>query len=54
VLFAFGYCRKLGRTVAFLEAELKDENGKLLAAMSATCIPTPMPENTTLLARLKI
>jgi uncharacterized protein (TIGR00369 family) len=51
ILFANGYCRKLGRTVAFLEADLQDEHGKRLATMSATCLPTPMPDNAILTPR---
>ncbi len=51
ILFANGYCRKLGRSVAFLESELEDESGKRLAAMTATCLPTPMPENALLTPR---
>jgi uncharacterized protein (TIGR00369 family) len=52
-LIAHGYCRKLGRKVAFLEAELFDEAGKKLAAMSATAIPTPMTDNPNFVSRIK-
>lgn len=47
-LFAEGRCLKLGRRVAFMEAELYDPDGKLLAKLSTSCIPTPMPDSARL------
>lgn len=39
VLLAQGRCLKMGRSSCFLEAELRDEAGKLLAAMTSTAMP---------------
>ena len=41
-LVAKGRAIKVGRRVAYLEGELFDEGGKLLARSTATCIPTPI------------
>jgi uncharacterized protein (TIGR00369 family) len=41
-IFAEGRCLKLGRTVAFAEADLSDGEGKLLARLSTSAIPTPL------------
>lgn len=38
-LFAEGRCLKMGRSSCFLEADLTDANGKLLARMTSTAIP---------------
>ncbi len=38
-LFAEGRCIKMGRSSCFLEAELTDTDGKLLAKMTSTAIP---------------
>ena len=35
---------RLGKKIAFIEATLLDENGKLLARASATASPTPFPD----------
>jgi uncharacterized protein (TIGR00369 family) len=51
ILYAEGRTRKYGRTVAFLEADLFDPDGKLLASMTATCLPSPLPENAMLVER---
>ena len=40
-LRAIGRVAKWGRTVCFLEGELYDDQGRLLAKASATAIPTP-------------
>ncbi|WP_416908396.1 MAG: PaaI family thioesterase [Polymorphobacter sp.] len=40
-LFAEGRCIKLGRRVAFMEADLFDEAGKLLARLSTSAVPLP-------------
>ncbi len=50
-LFAEGRCLKLGSRVAFLEGELFDPDGKLLARMSATAMPVPMAETATRVER---
>lgn len=50
-LFAEGRCLKLGKRFAFLEAELFDPDGKLLARMSATAMPVPMPADATFVER---
>jgi uncharacterized protein (TIGR00369 family) len=41
-VFAKGRVVNAGRTIAFLEAELFDENGKLLARATSTAIPLPI------------
>lgn len=38
-LFAEGRCLKMGRSSCFLEADLTDSDGKLLARMTSTAIP---------------
>ena len=38
-LFAEGRCLKMGKSSCFLEAELSDETGKLLAKMTSTAAP---------------
>jgi uncharacterized protein (TIGR00369 family) len=38
-LFAEARCIKLGKTIGFMEAELKDKDGNILAKMSTTCAP---------------
>ncbi len=38
-LFAEGRCLKMGRSSCFLEAELRDSEGKLLAKMTSTALP---------------
>lgn len=43
-IIAKGQVVKAGRRIAFLEGELFDENGKLLARATSTAIPTDMPE----------
>lgn len=44
-LFGEGRCLKMGRRIAFMEAELFDADGKLLAKLSTSCMPMPMPED---------
>ncbi len=41
-LFAEGRCIKLGRRVAFMEADLSDAGGKLLARLSTSALPVPL------------
>jgi uncharacterized protein (TIGR00369 family) len=40
---AKGRVVKVGRRVAFLEGELFDKEGKLLARATSTAMPTPVP-----------
>ncbi|MEM9501009.1 MAG: PaaI family thioesterase [Pseudomonadota bacterium] len=42
-IIAKGRVVKVGRRVAFLEGELYDEAGKLLATATSTAIPTDLP-----------
>ena len=39
LLYAEGLCLKMGRSSCFLEAELRDEDGKLLAKLTTSAIP---------------
>ena len=48
-VYGEGRCLKMGRRIAFMEAELTDADGKLLAKLSTSCMPTPMPDNAKLL-----
>ena len=50
-LFAEARCLKLGRRVAFMEAELFDGTGKLIAKLSTSALPTPMPADATLVEK---
>ena len=40
---ATGRVVRLGRRIAFLEGELRDKNGKLLARATSTAMPTEVP-----------
>lgn len=40
---ATGWIQRWGRTIAFLEAELRDTAGKLIATASSTALLTPLP-----------
>ncbi len=48
-LYAEGRVIKMGKRIAFMEAELTDADGKLLAKLSTSCMPMPMPENAKML-----
>ena len=50
-LYAEGRCLKLGRRVAFLEADLFDEAGTLLARLSTTGVPMPLADNLKMVER---
>ena len=50
-LFAEGRCLKLGKRAAFMEAELFDPDGKMLARMSVTAMPLPRPDNANFVER---
>jgi uncharacterized protein (TIGR00369 family) len=43
-LFAQGRCIKLGKRIAFMEADLTDEAGTLLARLTTSAVPLPMPQ----------
>ncbi len=38
-LYAEGHCIKMGRTTCFVEADLKDADGKLLARLTSSAVP---------------
>jgi uncharacterized protein (TIGR00369 family) len=48
ILFAEAQVIKLGRTIAFMEAELKDAEGRILAKMSTTTAPKELPQEPML------
>lgn len=50
-LFAEGRCLKLGKRVAYMESDLYDPEGRHLARMSCTALPTPMPEKHMMVER---
>ena len=43
-LYAEGRCLRLGKRIAFMEADLFDEAGTLLARLTTSAIPLDMPE----------
>ena len=50
LLYAEATCIKFGRTVAFMEAELKNAEGKVLAKMSTTAAPRLLNRPAKLIA----
>jgi uncharacterized protein (TIGR00369 family) len=50
-LFAEGRCLKLGKRIAFMEADLFDEAGTLLARLTTSAIPVDMEERGALVER---
>jgi uncharacterized protein (TIGR00369 family) len=50
-LFAEGRCLKLGKRIAFMEADLFDEAGTLLARLTTSAIPLEMPDHSQLVER---
>jgi uncharacterized protein (TIGR00369 family) len=50
-LYAEGRCLKLGRRVAFMEADLFDEAGKLLARLSTSGVPMPLADELQMVER---
>ncbi len=50
-LYAEGRCIKLGKRIAFMEADLTDEAGTLLARLTTSAVPVPMPPGANLLER---
>ena len=51
-LFAEGRCLKLGKRIAFMEADLFDEAGTLLARLTTSAVPVPMAPNANLVERV--
>jgi uncharacterized protein (TIGR00369 family) len=50
-LYAEGRCLKMGRSSCFLEADLKDADGKLLARMTSSAIPLRTKQKPKLVPR---
>lgn len=50
-LYAEGRCVKFGKRVAFMEADLLDSEGKLLARQTTSAMPVDMPETVNLVER---
>ena len=46
-----GRCIKLGKRVAFMEADMTDEAGTLLARLSTSAVPLPMPDKANMVER---
>ena len=44
-LYAEAWCLKLGSRIAFMEAELRDEAGVMLAKLSTSAVPIPLPDD---------
>lgn len=47
-LFAEGRCLKLGKRIAFMEADLTDAAGTLLARLTTSAVPLPMAGSANL------
>ncbi len=50
-LFAEGRCIKLGKRIAFMEADLTDEAGNLLARLTTSAVPMPLVAGAILVER---
>lgn len=50
-LFAEGRCIKLGKRIAFMEADLTDEAGSLLARLTTSAMPTVLNEPAQLVEK---
>ena len=50
-LFAEGRCIKLGKRIAFMEADLTDEAGTLLARLTTSAVPLAVNTNPNLVER---
>lgn len=46
VYVARGWIQRWGRTIAFMEAELHDADGKLIATSSSTAMLAPLPQTS--------
>jgi uncharacterized protein (TIGR00369 family) len=53
-VYATGRCIKLGKRIAFMEADLHDEAGTLLARLTTSAVPLPMPETSNLVERKNV
>ncbi len=51
-LYAEGRCIKLGKRIAFMEADLTDGAGNLLARLTTSAVPMPMPATSNLVERI--
>lgn len=51
-LFAEGRCLKLGKRIAFMEADLFDEAGVLLARLTTSAVPVPASAAPNLVERV--
>jgi acyl-coenzyme A thioesterase PaaI-like protein len=49
LLYVEARCIKFGRSIAFMEADLKDGDGTILAKMSTTVAPRPLKHVPTLI-----
>jgi uncharacterized protein (TIGR00369 family) len=49
LLYVEARCIKFGRSIAFMEADLKDGDGTILAKMSTTAAPRPLKHVPTLI-----
>lgn len=47
-VFGVGRCLKIGKRVAFMEAELTDADGRVLAKLSTSAMPVAMPDDANL------
>ena len=50
-LYAEGRCIKYGKRIAFMEADLLDGEGRLLARQTTSAMPVEMPETVNLVER---
>ena len=50
-LIAEGRCIKLGKRIAFMEADLRDAAGTLLARLSTSAVPVPIDDAAQLVER---
>ncbi len=50
-LYAEGRCLKLGKRIAFMEADLTDAAGTLLARLTTSAVPMAMPDTHNLVER---
>jgi uncharacterized protein (TIGR00369 family) len=53
-VYATGRCLKLGKRIAFMEADLTDAAGTLLARLTTSAVPLPMPDSGNLVERKNV
>jgi len=53
-VYATGRCLKLGKRIAFMEADLPDAAGTLLARLTTSAVPLPMPDSGNLVERKNV